>query len=197
MDPIMQPSTVNVSQGNLSGRLDHAVRDGTVTDRLHAGVDTSQPVDPTEPDVTRTLAGMVADMLPGWRFGWDRARKRAGATDHGTGRITISAPIFSLSTATWADLAQTLAHEIAHGITGPQHHHDRVWRHTITALGGSPARTHSIATPAGTWTGSCPNGHTHTRHRRPKTGVQQSCGRCSRTFHPEFLITWTHTGQTT
>jgi hypothetical protein len=93
------------------------------------------------------------------------------------------------------EVRDTILHEIAHALVGPSHGHDAVWRRQALAIGSSGQRCVSSDAPAvaGPWVGTCPSGHTATRHRQPVR--VQSCGRCSRGFDAAALIDWTYRGR--
>lgn len=125
-----------------------------------------------------------------WSFGFDNAKKRAGLCDHSRHRITVSRYL----AARWEDdeIHQILLHEVAHAITGPRAGHGPVWKRTADSLGYVGGTTHrgETADELAPWVGTCPNGHVFYRHRRPARAL--SCGRCSRGFAKEFVISWAH-----
>jgi len=125
--------------------------------------------------------------LTGWTFGWDRAVKRRGVCKHSTRTITMSAKLAALNS--FEESEQTLLHEVAHALVGAGHGHDAVWLRKARSLGFKGGRTSSRTNEVPpTLIGRCPNGHESKRFRRPRRDV--SCGRCSRSFNPRFLITW-------
>lgn len=124
----------------------------------------------------------------GWTFGFDNARRRAGACDYAKRRITVSrhlAPGFSTDEA-----RQVLLHEIAHAIAGHRAAHGPRWKAIAGRLGYTGDRLWRGAehTDTAPWIGTCPAGHEHFRFRRPSGA--QSCGRCSRRFTSSALISW-------
>ena len=148
-------------------------------------------------EVTRALAMgrslMHEHGLDGWRIVADRAKTRAGVCRYGLRQIGISAPLTALHDE--AEVRDTILHEIAHALVGPEHGHDAVWRAKAVEIGSSGERCVSPDAPrvAGDWLGRCPAGHERTRHRAPTR--LSSCGRCSRTFDPRHLFTWTYKGK--
>ncbi|PRY56110.1 SprT-like family protein [Knoellia remsis] len=131
--------------------------------------------------------------LEDWTLTTDRAKTRAGACRFATRTISISAPLTAVHDE---DLVRdTLLHEIAHALVGPQHGHDATWRRTAVEIGCTGERTVDADAPKvdGPWRGECPNGHVVTRHRRP-TRVM-SCARCRRGFDPTLLLEWTYRGR--
>lgn len=123
--------------------------------------------------------------LSGWTFGWDRAVKRRGQTNYTAKRITLSRPIAEL--ASFEESEQTLLHEVGHALIGPGHGHDRAWLAKARSIGfeGGRTSTRAVEVPLA-WVGTCPNGHTSQRARRPQ-GIS-SCGRCSKRFDLRYII---------
>jgi hypothetical protein len=148
-------------------------------------------------EVTKALAMgrslMREHGLEGWRLVADRAKTRAGVCRYGRRQIGISAPLTALHDE--AEVRDTILHEIAHALVGPEHGHDAVWRAKAIEIGSSGERCVSPDAPrvAGDWLGRCPAGHERSRHRAPTRLA--SCGRCSRTFDPRHLFTWTYRGK--
>ena len=94
--------------------------------------------------------------LSDWTFAFDQAASRAGACFYGKRAITM-AEAFALAAAPEA-ITDTLLHEIAHALAGPNHHHDAVWKKTVRAIGGSDARCHTLRFTPPRWIASCENG---------------------------------------
>lgn len=123
-----------------------------------------------------------------WRVVFDRAKTRAGVCRFSRREIGLSGPLTALHSP--AEARDTVLHEIAHALVGPQHKHDAVWRAEAARLGCSaraclPPESPRVPAP---WLGTCPAGHTVSRHRRPvRLG---SCPRCSPTYSPEHVFQW-------
>lgn len=132
--------------------------------------------------------------LDGWHIVADRAKTRAGVCRYGRRQIGISAPLTTLHDE--AEVRDTILHEIAHALVGPEHGHDAVWRAKAIEIGSSGERCVSPDAPRvdGDWVGRCPAGHERSRHRAPTRLA--SCGRCSRTFDARHLFSWTYKGRT-
>ena len=143
----------------------------------------------------RTLADrlLLEHGLTGWRVELDGAKTRAGVCRYAERVIGLSAPLTRLHDA--VEVRDTLLHEIAHALVGPEHGHDRVWQATAQRIGCSGRRCLEPTSPrvGGSWTGVCPAGHVKERHRRPERVV--SCARCSPVFSVEHLLEWTHRGR--
>jgi predicted SprT family Zn-dependent metalloprotease len=77
----------------------------------------------------------------GWSFGFDRARRRLGACHHRRKRITLSAHL--TPTLPWAEVEDTVRHEIAHAVDFERRGrsgHDRTWKALARACGAKPER---------------------------------------------------------
>lgn len=131
--------------------------------------------------------------LRNWTMVFDRAKRRAGVCRPGRKEIGLSGPLTAIHPAD--EVRDTILHEIAHALVGPQHGHDQVWRATALRIGCSGQRCSSADAPRleGDWVGTCPAGHRKTRHRRPER--VSACGICSPTFDVAHLLTWAYRGQ--
>lgn len=130
--------------------------------------------------------------LTDWRVELDRAKTRAGQCRYGDRTITLSRHLTALHDE--AEVRDTILHEVAHALVGPNHGHDAVWRRAAARIGGSAQRQVSpeSARVPGRWVGRCPNGHEVTRHRAPR-GVLL-CGACRGRLPRERVLSWTHDG---
>lgn len=131
--------------------------------------------------------------LDDWTIRLDRAKTRAGVCRFASREIGLSAPLTRLHSE--AEVRDTILHEIAHALVGPQHGHDEVWRRRALAIGSSGERCVSEDSPTvrGDWLGTCPAGHTVARHRRPQR--VRSCSRCTPgVFDPSAIFEWTYRG---
>ena len=131
--------------------------------------------------------------LEHWRVTTDRAKTRAGVCRFGARTISLSDPLTRLHDE--SEVRDTLLHEIAHALVGPDHGHDDVWRSKAVEIGCSGQRTVDASSPhvEGPWRGECPAGHTYTRHRRP--GRVLSCLTCHPEFDASSILTWTYQGR--
>ena len=148
-------------------------------------------------EVTRALATgrrlLREHGLDDWTIVADRAKTRAGVCRFGKRQIGISAPLTTLHSED--EVLDTILHEIAHALVGPQHGHDAVWRAKAREIGCSGVGGGRPPAPRvpGDWVGRCPAGHKKHRHRAPTRLM--SCGECSRRFDPRHLFTWTYRGR--
>ena len=85
---------------------------------------------------------------PGWKFGFDLAPARGGVCRDTEKQITLS--VTYCLKASEAEIVDTILHEIAHAIVGPQHGHDAVWKAAAQRSGAlrnaaTESNTHSHA----------------------------------------------------
>jgi SprT protein len=123
-----------------------------------------------------------------WSFDFDNAKRRAGLCNYTDKRITVSR--YLASRYEDDEIHQILLHEVAHAVAGSRAGHGPQWRTVAADLGYEGSRLHSgeTADELAPWVGTCPNGHTLYRHRRPTR--QSSCAVCSKRFDPAYEITW-------
>lgn len=131
--------------------------------------------------------------LVGWRFEFDRAKRRAGICRHQQRVIGLSGPITRLHPE--AEVRDTILHEIAHALAGPRAGHGPRWVATARRIGCSGERCVSEDVPqlTGAWVGVCPRGHEVDRHRRPERVLL--CGRCRNAANPDRVFEWLHHGR--
>ena len=58
-------------------------------------------------------------------------------------------------TAREEELIDTVLHEVAHALVGPQHNHDRVWKLAARRIGCTAERCTAVTHTAGKWIGRC------------------------------------------
>lgn len=124
-----------------------------------------------------------------WTFDFDHAKKRAGLCNFTDHRISVSRYLAAKHDDD--EVHQTLLHEVAHALAGPDAAHGPRWKKIARDLGYVGGTTHhgEIAHERAPWVGRCPSGHEHYRFRRPTR--TSSCAKCRRGFSPQHLITWT------
>lgn len=142
----------------------------------------------------RVLARALLDVhgLTDWQVVIDRAKTRAGICRYESRTIGISGPLAAVHPD---DVVRdTILHEIAHALVGPEHGHDRIWQQAARQIGGTGTRRVPLESGRvpGRWEGRCPAGHVVTRHRQPRRVV--TCASCSRRFDLRHLLTWTRDG---
>ena len=143
-------------------------------------------------DLVRALAeAQMAEHLDLnlWTFGWDSAKRRLGVCKYDQHLISLSRYFVDLHPLD--DIDQVMRHEIAHALAGPKAGHGVKWKRIATSLGYHHKRIsgEQIGNATAKLVGTCPNGHTVYRHRKPKTVL--SCSICSTRFDRRYLITWT------
>ena len=141
------------------------------------------------PDVLALARSLMEEADVGdWELALDRARRRAGQTDHARRRLTLSRHLMSLYDE--EQVRETILHEIAHARVGAHHGHDAVWAKEAIRLGATGRRLVDTRAPRlrGRWVGRCPAGHEVDRMRRPASPV--SCSRCAPRFSLEHLLSW-------
>lgn len=131
--------------------------------------------------------------LDEWDFRFDRAKRRAGLCRFDDRVISLSRYLTQLHDA--EQVRDTVLHEIAHALAGPEAGHGPTWQTKARQVGARPRRTlpAEVPLPEAPWQGHCPGGHHHVRFRRPAR--PQSCSRCCPQFCPAHLITWTNRGE--
>ncbi|MGF3056047.1 SprT-like domain-containing protein [Microbacterium sp. YY-01] len=123
-----------------------------------------------------------------WSFDFDHAKRRAGLCNYVDRRITVSRYL----AARFSDdeIHQVLLHEVAHALAGHAAGHGPTWKRIAAEIGYIGGTTHhgETATELAPWVGTCPDGHTVFRHRRPTRDT--SCATCSRGYDRRFAFTW-------
>lgn len=109
-----------------------------------------------------------------WGFAFDRAKTRHGQCDYGNQRITLSRYFVELNEE--GLVRETILHEIAHAIAGGPAGHGPRWQMVARNLGVRPVPRKASTMPLGRYRGTCPCGHPHSVHRRPKRAYQ--CNTC-------------------
>lgn len=115
----------------------------------------------------------------GWKFEFDRAKRRFGCCKYRTKTITLSTDLTLLNKI--EDVQDTILHEIAHALVGPRNGHNAVWKAKAMEIGCKPERCYSsdkVNTPRAKYEAVCHGcNKVHKRHRKPKR--ISSCGKCS------------------
>ncbi|MDN5790732.1 MAG: SprT-like domain-containing protein [Micrococcales bacterium] len=142
----------------------------------------------------RALGGDLMDThgLAGWRLSFDRAKTRAGLCRYRERVISLSAYLTQLHPED--EVRDTILHEIAHALVGPRHGHDAVWQGKAREIGSTGTRCSSPDAPQvpGPWRGTCPQGHSATRHKVPTRVLL--CTRCSGPA-AQRVVDWTFHGE--
>ncbi|MCS4277659.1 M48 family peptidase [Mycetocola lacteus] len=124
----------------------------------------------------------------GWSFRFDNAKRRAGLCNYTAKEISVSRYL----AARYEDdeIHQILLHEVAHALAGSQAAHGPKWRRVAEGLGYEGSRLHhgETADELAPWVGTCPQGHTIFRYRKPVR--RSSCAECSASFDPQYELRW-------
>lgn len=123
-----------------------------------------------------------------WSFGFDHAKRRAGLCNFSKRRISVSrylAEVVDLD-----QVQQTVLHEVAHALAGPDAGHGELWRTTAAALGyrGERISGRDLDEYKAPWMGTCREGHVFYRYREPR--AETSCSLCHRGFSRAHLVQW-------
>lgn len=134
-----------------------------------------------------------------WEFRWDDSRYHFGSCGfrqhvdiNGVtyptpgGIITLSRVLVAINAD--SETYDTVLHEIAHALCGPNVNHGKIWKKTARKLGcraESCCDTSRVKLPPGKYIAEC-----------PKCGMQReydkkrsiSCGRCDNKFNPEYRM---------
>ena len=170
-------------------RVRHAeVADGdgtqwTVAYGAIRSIDTAPTVDCTLQQVEEIAGRLIEQnganraMPKGWTFGFDLAPSRAGVCRYRERRIDLS--VSYCLAATRADIEDTILHEMAHAMVGPQHNHDKVWKQKAREIGCAGERCHRVQHTVPKWVGECACGQQWFRQvlqRRMMTN--RVCAKC-------------------
>ena len=112
--------------------------------------------------------------LGDWRIKLDHARRRAGQCDYNKKEISLSRHYVRY--AEMEHIRDTILHEIAHALVGPNHGHDAVWRQQARAIGCTATRCHTLNFSHARWIMRCPNGCFEVERHRRKSGLL--CATC-------------------
>lgn len=123
-----------------------------------------------------------------WQFDFDNAVRRFGACRYGHKLITLSS---ALTLANKEPIVRSvLLHEIAHALAGRGTNHGKKWQQICLSIGGDGKRCYSTKTtntvPA-RYIGTCPNGHTVKKYRRP-TRLSSCATCCPQRYNEKYLL---------
>jgi predicted SprT family Zn-dependent metalloprotease len=133
----------------------------------------------------RELARQLMEQhgLSDWEFGLNSNVRRAGVCHypHGCNRGRIELSAYFAERNSEAEIRDTLLHEIAHALVGPDQAHNAVWRAKCVEIGARPERCYgeSVKMPRGPWRAICPSCQTeYDRHRAPRSARGWYCRPC-------------------
>ena len=110
-----------------------------------------------------------------WKLDLDNAKVRAGACFFREKKISFSRNFIKNSNQ--SEIYDTILHEIAHALVGPNHGHDIVWKKTAKKLGCSAKRCHTLEFSDHKWIRYCKNFCWEQKtHRRKLNLICRKCG---------------------
>lgn len=129
--------------------------------------------------------------LHDWRFKFDRSKNRLGSCKHYSKVITLSESITKVHSE--HEVKDTILHEIAHALVGPQHKHDAVWRNKAIEIGCNGKRCGEIKDShliGHLYVAECPacNAKYYANRKRKR---KASCNKCSPRFDTRFILNFT------
>jgi predicted SprT family Zn-dependent metalloprotease len=125
------------------------------------------------------LAVMRSFGLDGWQFQFNGRKTAMGLCRHQHRTIALSTHMIERNPP--EEIRETLLHEIAHALVGPQHGHDAVWKAKALEVGAQPERCGWGEMPEGRWRALCNScGDRFYRHRRPRWLTGWFCCGCGR-----------------
>ena len=133
-----------------------------------------------------------------WTFRFDRAKQRFGACRFHIKTISLSEHLTKLNDVD--QVQDTILHEIAHALAGPNAGHGRKWQQQCEDIGAKPERCYSSAAveqPDPNWVGRCPGcGYTITRYRLHEKSRRVACSTCCQRFaggkySEDYRFVWT------
>ena len=117
--------------------------------------------------------------LVGWTFGLSGAKRRLGVCKYRRKRIEISD--YYARNNPDAAVLDTLLHEIAHALAGPEAGHGPAWQAVAARIGATPRAcddSPDTVVEPGDWRTTCPAcNKTHHRYKRPRalSGYRCKC----------------------
>ncbi len=112
--------------------------------------------------------------LSHWNVSFNNRKRSVGLCYFNRKTIELSSPFVDNNDE--EEIRETILHEIAHALVGPEHGHDQVWMSKALEIGAKPLRCCPDANIPGRWQATCVNcGRTHYKHRPPKRGLIYHC----------------------
>lgn len=120
---------------------------------------------------------MALHGLRDWLFTFNKRKRHLGLCFHEAKTIAVS--IYLVERNEIEEVRDTILHEIAHALVGPEHGHDRTWKRKCLEIGARPQRCGQADMPRGRWQAKCGGcGSEYHRHRRPKRLTGWHCRSC-------------------
>jgi len=131
----------------------------------------------------KTALNLAQELLAHWNLSdWQigispRMNRTAGKCRHRSKLILLSHSHIQLNSE--EVVLGTVKHEIAHGLVGPGHGHDALWKRTAILVGAKPVRCVSAITPPGKWIAICPScAKNFNFYKKPRKTLRHWCRRC-------------------
>jgi len=133
------------------------------------------------PSAAKLAKDLLADhglAKAGWGFAFNRRKRVLGLCRFAEKRIELSSQFVMHNGEEL--VRDTVLHEIAHALAGPEAGHGAGWIRVCEQIGAKPERTCSEASmPKGAYLAVCPSCQTsHSRHRKPMAGRTYFCKTC-------------------
>ena len=119
---------------------------------------------------------MVNGLKKGWKFAFDLAPVRGGVCRYKEKLIALS--VTYCLKASKAEIVDTILHEIAHAIAGPNHGHDEEWKTVARRIGCTAKRCHHVDHTPPRWRGQCGCGKEWKRQRLTRRARTGHCPQC-------------------
>ena len=116
--------------------------------------------------------------LEPWVLGMDNAQKRLGVCDYNRKKISVSSHLLRGPTCDEKKMRNTILHELAHALVGPNHSHDAVWKKMALKIGCDGSVCSPMDPPDAKYILECKNKcFAHPYYRRPKI-TNKVCMKC-------------------
>ena len=136
-----------------------------------------------ELNLVKILADKLLDehglIEKGWRFSFDRAKRRAGSCKFSKKEITLAKAYAEQQEG--IEIKNTILHEIAHALVGSQHGHSQIWRKKAKEIGCDASRCHHIVFSKPKYVLTCYNRCFEVSRYRVNQSFMQSkiCSKCN------------------
>ena len=116
----------------------------------------------------------------GWRFRFDRAKRRAGSCRFSDKEITLAKAYAEQEHL--KEIKNTILHEIAHALVGPKHGHNEIWKQKALEIGCNAERCHSVVFSKPKYKLTCSNSCFEVNRYRVNQNFLKSkiCSKCKR-----------------
>ena len=183
------PKTGGTLQGTVQGLLPRRARVATQQGRLWKVPYNLLTVIETTQEPAMLLAEVAAlgkqlirghevksGLKAGWQFAFDLAPARGGSCRYREKQITLS--VTYCLKASKEKIVDTILHEIAHAIVGPNHGHDAAWKAAAQRIGCTAERCHHVQHTPPRWYGQCGCGQKWERQRLTQRTRISRCRKC-------------------